>query len=64
MGTLNTKGTLFPQNGLYHSRYNSKESPLYTAEIEFEIDERKLEKEIEKKLDTALVRALKTINGK
>ena len=55
-------GTLFPKNGLYPK--NKQGNSTKKTEIEFEINEKRLEKEIERKIDTAMTRALKTINGK
>ena len=62
MGTLFPKGNLFPKNGLHP--VNKQGNNTRKVGIEFEIDEKRLEKEIEKKIDTAVTRALKTINGK
>jgi len=53
---------LFPRGN--NTNENNNQDKKHIRELGFKIDERKLEKEIERKIDTAMTRALKTINGK
>jgi len=53
--------SLFPKVNNTQDNSNNKR---HKRELNFTIDERELEKEIERKIDTAMSKALKRLNGK
>jgi len=53
--------SLFPKENNTNDNNNNKN---HKREINFTIDERKLEKEIERKIDTAMSKMLKRLNSK